>query len=605
MPVGGVFGLLGLSSEDAAAESSRRLARLGGEEREGRIRPQSGKIKDVKLPGEDMPAAAAQQPRAAPGSIMMMCHGCGEMRKTQQGLCAACFLSGGAAIAVDRPSPTNAASTAKLPSLTNDSRQDQHRRTMSPRSLSTVRQQAGRGLMMRSSTVTDMHGGRHSHSDTPEKSLRPSSPEREKNGSSGLKAGSIGEMIKQRKQIIRDPTMAILQGGPDPKAKKEEEDIGIARLLQSAKDRRAQSPEGGRPKGSGFHAHKEEKEVKQSRSAANLPAPDDRSHDRDRGKSKHVDDRRPDPREKDRHRDRDRERLERHGGEEAPREEKPSQRSHTMEREKEARSRPGTMTEPALAGGYRRGDLVLSLISRMRHGLQVLELGHEGVVVGSCGGSSSSSAGGYSAKNGAPTPSARGAPDKLLVQFHAGFDWVLAPHQVCHKSQFQTQTANGLPGGFKWGDQVRSLEARLQPRLSRRGLNLGEAGTVIGPGALQGKIAVRFDGSEGGEWSLWPNEVCKNEAYEAIVSSPLAGGLRRGDRIKAKAIKANAQAGGPIHGDDAVEDGHEGTVIGPGHVEGRLMIFFDGAMACWSVDVNMIYLPGSGSLKKKSRDDGG
>jgi hypothetical protein len=214
---------------------------------------------------------------------------------------------------------------------------------------------------------------------------------------------------------------------------------------------------------------------------------------------------------------------------------------------------------------------VQSLISRLRHGATVLELGHEGTVVGLTGADSE-----HKTSSGKADPNSR-----LLVQFKFGFDWLLMPHQVCHQSNFQSVTAAGLAGGFKWGDKVQSLIVKLHPSGAKRGLGLGEEGTVIGPGAANGKLAIRF-GEDAGEWSLWPNAICKTEAYSTTMAARLPGGFRRGDRVKSKALKV--VSGGDSESPTDLKDGQEGTVVGPGHLAGRLLVCFDGNLTAWSVD---------------------
>jgi hypothetical protein len=254
--------------------------------------------------------------------------------------------------------------------------------------------------------------------------------------------------------------------------------------------------------------------------------------------------------------------------------------------EAKGRNAPPAAPEPVLIGGYRRGDCVQSLISRMRHGLQVLELGHEGIIVGACPSSSSSSAAASADKASDKSP----ADNRLLVQFNLGFDWLLCPHQVCHKAQFPSLTSAGLPGGLRWGDKVQCLEAKLHPRGTMRGLSLGDPGVVTGPGAIHGKVAVRFDG-DGGEWSMWPSVICKAEAYQAQLAVSLPGSLRRGDRVRSKALRVSSGMVRDL-GDGApssIEDGKEGTVIGPGHTSGKLLVVFDECFGVsWSVDAGMV-----------------
>eukprot|EP00927_Polykrikos_kofoidii_P067350 TRINITY_DN62853_c0_g1_i1.p1 TRINITY_DN62853_c0_g1~~TRINITY_DN62853_c0_g1_i1.p1 ORF type:complete len:584 (-),score=35.05 TRINITY_DN62853_c0_g1_i1:233-1984(-) len=234
---------------------------------------------------------------------------------------------------------------------------------------------------------------------------------------------------------------------------------------------------------------------------------------------------------------------------------------------------------------YRNGDHVLSLISRMRNGHQILELGSKGVIM-SASVNKGRGVGAYGVLGRSSLA------DKCLIQFSPGFDWVLAPHQISHRSQFDALTAAGLAGGFRWGDRVQSLVSRLQPRDGTRGLLLGDVGTVIGPGAISGKLAIRCE-VDGTEWSLWPAAVCRTDAYAAAVACALAGGFRRGDRVQCRALRPVTLGAISVRGsfDDAsgglpnqLDDGHSGLVIGPGHMAGRLLVCFDGIAGNWSIE---------------------
>lgn len=243
-------------------------------------------------------------------------------------------------------------------------------------------------------------------------------------------------------------------------------------------------------------------------------------------------------------------------------------------------------TEP-LPGGFKRGDLVQSLITRERQGLRVLEVGNDGMVVGavppapsgyfSSGASAGSSGGGGGAGDGGPA--------RLLVQFKLGFDWLLAPQQVCLPTAYATTTAAKLPGGYSWGDRVRSLLDHLILQHDARGVCLGDAGTIIGPGDVGGKVAVRFDDNRG-EWSIWPNALCLSEAYAVVEAATLPAGYRRGDSVRTKSCLKAANPNCPL----ALEEGERGVVIGPGHVDGRLLVFFASSGRRWSMQPTQLTL---------------
>lgn len=220
-----------------------------------------------------------------------------------------------------------------------------------------------------------------------------------------------------------------------------------------------------------------------------------------------------------------------------------------------------------LASGYSHGDRVLSLISRENTKHQaLLELGQEGMVVG------------------AATETDGGL--RLLVQFPKGCDWWLSPSQTSTPSKFASQRAAGIHG-FSWGAQVRALVTFLHPlRSSNQTIRLGDEGTVIGPSTVKGKMAVRFNGQ--GDWSVWPALVCKSETFDTTVAERLAGRLSRGDRVRCKGgLSGRRSADFPGTPKDfalSVADGEEGTVVGPGHSPGKVLVHFDADDRVWSVD---------------------
>lgn len=226
--------------------------------------------------------------------------------------------------------------------------------------------------------------------------------------------------------------------------------------------------------------------------------------------------------------------------------------------------------EPPLAGGFRRGESVKSLISRERRGCgntpKIMDLGHEGTVIAAV------------MAHACAQREAEKHDVMLLIQFKVGFDWLLSPHQICTPVDYPGRTAAGLPGGFAWGDRVRSLAERLCNPETRRGISLGDTGTVIGPGPTPGKVAVRFDDSAG-EWNVWPAALCKAEGYELALVAELPGRFRRGDRVRAKA-PASARASGSS---SCLQEGHDGVVLGPGHASGRVLVRFEHSGQTWSM----------------------
>lgn len=227
------------------------------------------------------------------------------------------------------------------------------------------------------------------------------------------------------------------------------------------------------------------------------------------------------------------------------------------------------LTHRKIPGGeFSLNDKVVSLISRVRGGVLVLELGHEGLVVGARGGDS-------------------GEELRLLVQFTGGYDWLLPPCQLCALSSWASSKATRGSRMSTTGTRVRSLVTYMKPAKAKRDLWLGDAGTVIGPGASPGKLAVRFD--EAGEWSVWPTAVCKAEAYSSIVQERLAGCYCRGDRVRtlAPAVGSRSCDGAAIRpggqGSHMLNSGEQGTVVGPGHLLGRVLVHFDSDERVWSL----------------------
>eukprot|EP00428_Durinskia_dybowskii_P037143 CAMPEP_0170263762 /NCGR_PEP_ID=MMETSP0116_2-20130129/31770_1 /TAXON_ID=400756 /ORGANISM="Durinskia baltica, Strain CSIRO CS-38" /LENGTH=470 /DNA_ID=CAMNT_0010514843 /DNA_START=24 /DNA_END=1432 /DNA_ORIENTATION=+ len=232
---------------------------------------------------------------------------------------------------------------------------------------------------------------------------------------------------------------------------------------------------------------------------------------------------------------------------------------------------PAPLVGRPLPGGFAIGDRVASLVSRVRGGLLVLEFGQEGAVMG------------------ARTITDGGSEVQYLVQFDRGFDWLLPSTQICSTATLPTAKAAGLPR-FTWGARVRSLVTYMKPSGSKHEIWLGHSGTVVGPGRTKGKLAVRFDGGAG-EFSVWPTAVCEADAYNTVALETLAGGFRRGDRVMVRrSTKGSRSVGsnekGPVgKGPHTLPTGEEGTVVGPGHTTGRVLVHFDSDDRVWSLNV--------------------
>lgn len=231
-----------------------------------------------------------------------------------------------------------------------------------------------------------------------------------------------------------------------------------------------------------------------------------------------------------------------------------------------------------LAAGFWHGDAVLSLVSRLRSGVRVLELGHEGAVVGV-------------SRGGGPANPEEDV--RLLVQFRPGFDWYLPPLQISTTSSYSSARTAGLPGGYSWGSRVQSLVTYLHRPSAKKEIWLGDCGTVVGPGLVPGKLAVRFD-DDRGEWSMWPNTICVQDDYEASVIQRLQGGLSRGDRVKALgACKGVRSGGAAARAPLGLEEGEQGTVVGPGHSGSHVLVHFDSDERVWSLSPDQL-VPANG-----------
>jgi len=110
-----------------------------------------------------------------------------------------------------------------------------------------------------------------------------------------------------------------------------------------------------------------------------------------------------------------------------------------------------------VAGGFHLGDRVSSLISRVRGGLLVLELGHEGTIMGCLGG------------RGSDGPEAH-----LLIQFDKGFDWCLPVGQVCLTAQLAAAKGKG-----SWVTALRGTPLAVATSLAANATPLASAAAQV------------------------------------------------------------------------------------------------------------------------------
>jgi len=127
--------------------------------------------------------------------------------------------------------------------------------------------------------------------------------------------------------------------------------------------------------------------------------------------------------------------------------------------------------------------------------------------------------------------------------------------------------ASPIAGGFKRGDRVRSLVsgANWKPRA----LEVGAEGVVTGPAAPPQELTVDFGGEPRLTGKVKAAEVCKPEDYEQRMASPIAGGFKRGDRVRSLVSGANWKP-------RALEVGAEGVVTGPAAPPHELTVDFGG-----------------------------
>jgi len=235
--------------------------------------------------------------------------------------------------------------------------------------------------------------------------------------------------------------------------------------------------------------------------------------------------------------------------------------AHTATRKSEIRARMRRSHTPASGVvqesrrvKFEKGDEVVSLLSRQRHGTAIMEVGHRGRVV-------TRVEKGVSQSN----------LDRLLVQFSKGYDWALASHQLCSLSSLPAVLECGLPGGFQWGNRVRSLAALVVQGSEDTELRVGDEGIVVGPGNIPGKVAVRFK-TLLGELSLWPGLLCTDDKYEESMGHILPGGFLRGEHVRPQKHLQGRKGG--CSSAHVLAKGQGGVVTGPGHVAGRLLVRF-------------------------------
>ena len=171
-----------------------------------------------------------------------------------------------------------------------------------------------------------------------------------------------------------------------------------------------------------------------------------------------------------------------------------------------------------LLGGYKKGDRVRALVS---HASRNIKAGDEGTVLGPSVNSKCDDA--------SDRLCVDWGPDKGWVNFHYLFGIEQKP----------------LPAGFKKGDRVRSLIDCPQAKIKK-----GDEGKVVGrsydlrPADADMRVSV--------DWGYGKGRKNFNVATE-LEHAPLAGGFRKGDRVRALHAFHSAN----------VKVGDEGTVVGP------------------------------------------
>jgi hypothetical protein len=175
-----------------------------------------------------------------------------------------------------------------------------------------------------------------------------------------------------------------------------------------------------------------------------------------------------------------------------------------------------------LLGGYKKGDRVRALVP---HASRNIKAGDEGTVLGPSVNSKCDDA--------SDRLCVDWGPDKGWVNFHYLFGIEQKP----------------LPAGFKKGDRVRSLIDCPEAKIKK-----GYEGKVVGPSydlrPADADMRVSVD------WGYGKGR--KNFNVLCIEHAPLAGGFRKGDRVRALHAVHSAN----------VKVGDEGTVVGPCTEEG-------------------------------------
>ena len=166
------------------------------------------------------------------------------------------------------------------------------------------------------------------------------------------------------------------------------------------------------------------------------------------------------------------------------------------------------MADAVLAGGYRKGDRVASLIAHEK-----VSKGDVGTVVGPCSSDATNKA------------------DRVHVDFGPGGKWdFIASTQLKHEV---------LAGGYRKGDRVASLIAHEK-------VSKGDIGTIVGAcnneSLTNPADRVNVDFGPGGRFNFFANQL-KHEV--------LAGGYRKDDRVAS------------LIDHEKVSKGDIGTIVGP------------------------------------------
>jgi len=208
---------------------------------------------------------------------------------------------------------------------------------------------------------------------------------------------------------------------------------------------------------------------------------------------------------------------------------------------------PPPLNPPALPGGYKIGDQVISCVEQQDFGNNSgsLSIGDEGTVLAPCDASASDADRGLACR----------FPKKSSIYMHG--------KQIRRPVEFEEWISMPLPGGYKIGDRV--ICCMEQVFDNGGSISIGDEGTVLGPAYADEpsasdadrRILCRFPKKSSIKMlNVLVKQIRRPEEFEEWISTPLPGGYKIGDRVIC-CIEQVSDNGVSI----SISD--EGTVLGP------------------------------------------